>query len=450
LLRLRESVLIGATMKLIVFAHTPPPHHGQSYMVKLMLDGFGGDRRGRKPLKNPEAEKFGLECYHVNARLSSHLEDLGSVRFAKIGLLFYYCLQAIWCRFRYGATTLYYVPAPGKKSAVIRDWIVLGICRRFFKHVVLHWHAAGMARWLETSTNFIYRELTYRTIGAAEMCVVLSQYNHGDAEKLWPGQIRIVGNGIPDPCPEFEEVVLPRRLARLEARQRITAGSPIAAQAIGAAGQHPDIFRIVFLAHCIREKGLFDTLDGVALAAKKLADQKSGMQIRLTVAGEFMNQVEREEFNERLKQCDLHTADGRPLVDYVGFVSGEKKRDVFIGADCFCFPTYYYAESFGLVVVEAMAFGVPVVTSRWRSVPELFPPDYDALIEPQSPEQVAAALLRVMLTRSGQKVRQRFLENYRLDKHLEKLAAAIHAAGDEPASAPHHPPTLAESLTAAL
>jgi hypothetical protein len=30
-------------MKLLVFAHTPPPHHGQSYMVKLMLDGFGGD-----------------------------------------------------------------------------------------------------------------------------------------------------------------------------------------------------------------------------------------------------------------------------------------------------------------------------------------------------------------------------------------------------------------------
>ncbi len=32
-------------MKLLVFAHTPPPHHGQSYMVQLMLEGFGGDVR---------------------------------------------------------------------------------------------------------------------------------------------------------------------------------------------------------------------------------------------------------------------------------------------------------------------------------------------------------------------------------------------------------------------
>ena len=29
-------------MKLLVFAHTPPPHHGQSYMVQLLLAGFGG------------------------------------------------------------------------------------------------------------------------------------------------------------------------------------------------------------------------------------------------------------------------------------------------------------------------------------------------------------------------------------------------------------------------
>ncbi len=60
-------------MKLLVFAHTPPPHHGQSYMVKLMLEGFGGDRRRQKG-KLPGT--FGIECYHVNARFSKSLEDV--------------------------------------------------------------------------------------------------------------------------------------------------------------------------------------------------------------------------------------------------------------------------------------------------------------------------------------------------------------------------------------
>src|SRR5882757_8260343 len=51
-------------MKLLVFAHTPPPHHGQSYMVQLMLAGFGGDARRKK---GAAASPYGVECYHVNA-----------------------------------------------------------------------------------------------------------------------------------------------------------------------------------------------------------------------------------------------------------------------------------------------------------------------------------------------------------------------------------------------
>ena len=123
--------------------------------------------------------------------------------------------------------------------------------------------------------------------------------------------------------------------------------------------------------------------------------------------------------------------DGTPLVSYVGFVNGERKREVFLEADCFCFPTYYYAESFGLVVVEAMSFGVPVIASRWRSVPELLPADYNAVVDPRAPDQIADAILRIMLTQSGRKVRQRFVERYRLDKHLTNLAAALHSLDEQ-------------------
>src|SRR6267378_4359783 len=118
-------------MKLLVFAHTPPPHHGQSYMVQLMVEGFGGDQRksgigsnrvetiGKTPGKGQrERGEFGVECYHVDARLSQKLEDIGDFRVGKFLLLLGYCLQAIWCRARYGVTNFYYIPAPGKRSAL--------------------------------------------------------------------------------------------------------------------------------------------------------------------------------------------------------------------------------------------------------------------------------------------------------------------------------------------
>src|SRR4051812_26811005 len=111
-------------MKLLVFAHIPPPHHGQSYMVKLMLDGLGGDRRkiqdSRFKIQNSE-----IECYHVNARFSEDMEDIGTFRVGKALLVFRYCVEAIWCRFRYGVRAFYYVPAPGKRAALYRDWMVM-------------------------------------------------------------------------------------------------------------------------------------------------------------------------------------------------------------------------------------------------------------------------------------------------------------------------------------
>src|SRR5664279_6480590 len=88
----RKSYIVNrkSEMKLLVFAHTPPPHHGQSYMVKLMLDGFGGDcRKRRQRAPNP----FGIECYHINARFSRGLEDIGEFQSLKLARLFFRCLE---------------------------------------------------------------------------------------------------------------------------------------------------------------------------------------------------------------------------------------------------------------------------------------------------------------------------------------------------------------------
>src|SRR6266576_406635 len=214
-------------MKLLVFAHTPPPHHGQSYMVQLMLAGFGGDqRKGNKDsnhvdhmagISAKESGLHGVECYHVDARLSQKLEDIGDFRVGKFLLLLGYCLQAIWCRARYGVTNFYYIPAPGKRSALYRDWVVMMICRCFFKRVILHWHAAGLAKWLETVMQMRSRSVTYHFMKQVDLSIVLSRYDRADAEKLVSREIKVVSNGIPDPCADFMQEVLPRRHARFAA-----------------------------------------------------------------------------------------------------------------------------------------------------------------------------------------------------------------------------------------
>src|SRR6266581_2785171 len=312
-------------MKLLVFAHTPPPHHGQSYMVQLMLAGFGGDQRKRgrgifTDAPPPATDSFGIDCYHVNARLSQKLEDIGDLRIGKFILLIGYCAQAIWCRFRYGVRNFYYIPAPGKRSALYRDWMVMLICRPFFKRIILHWHAAGLAKWLETVVQMRSRSVTYHFMKQVDLSIVLSRYNRADAEKLVSQDIKVVSNGIPDPCHDFTRLVLARRRARSAARKRLLAGEVLSSEELRGAGGDPHVVTVLYLAHCTREKGLFDTVAGVEIANQQLRARRGPVSLRLLVTGNFVTAEEKAEF-ERL----LAKPGASDTIEYLGFVSGEQK-----------------------------------------------------------------------------------------------------------------------------
>ncbi len=427
-------------MKLLVFAHTPPPHHGQSYMVKLMLDGFGGDCR-REPrsaeceMLNDEFQttapdhskfkiqnsKFPIECFHVNSRFSDAMDEIGEMRWSKAGLLLRYCAEALWCRFRHGANYFYYVPAPGKRLALYRDWAVMLLCRPFFKKTIFHWHATGLGDWLCAEGWPIERWITRTLMDGPALSVALAISSMRDALWFQSWQVEIVPNGIPDPCPDFDENVLPRRRARLEARRALLeGGSPAKADARRAGGD-PQLFKVLFVAHCTRDKGLFDALESVALANKSLRDSSSRLRVHLTVAGAFMHADEEAEFQRRIEQPDL----GADAISYVGFVSGETKWKLFCESDCFCFPTYYAAEGQPVSLLEAMACGLAIVTTSWRAIPEILPPEYPGFVPPRAPQQIAAAFQSLFKRDGAAALRARFLSQFTERRCLASLESAL-------------------------
>ncbi len=395
-------------MKLLVFAHTPPPHHGQSYMVQLMLEGFGGDVRRKNSTTLPA---LGIECYHVNARFSRGLADIGEFQGAKIFLIFWFCLQAAWLRLRYGVKNFYYVPAPGKRVALYRDWLIMFLCRPLFKTVILHWHAAGLAKWLETETTIGSRATTWRCFRPVDLSIVLSRYNFADAEKLLSHKICVVNNGIPDPCADFETSIRPTRRNSFAARQKIFSGEKNTA---------PLTVKILFLAHCTREKGLFASAEAVLRANRSLAALCLPLRLELAAAGNFVTNEEKAEF-DRLSQSTEFAA----AVRHVGFVSGERKTALYREADLFLFPTQYLGENQPVNLIEAMAFGLPIISTRWRSLPEMLPRNYSGLVADQNPAEIAASILKVLAEENGEQMRAHFTEHFTLERHLADLAAAI-------------------------
>lgn len=395
-------------------------------MVHLMLEGFGGDRR-KKRAGAGKAPVSPIECYHVNAQLSQDLEDIGDFRIGKFLLLLWYCLEAVWCRFRYGVTNFYYIPAPGKPSALYRDWLVMCICRPFFKRIILHWHAAGLAKWLETVVQMRSRSLTYRFMKQVDLSIVLSKYNQADAEKLFSRRIQIVSNGIPDPCPDFESTVLPFRKRRFAYRQQLLNGER-------PSGQKPEdgVLKVLYLAHCTEEKGLFDTLEGVRLLSQELRRRNSGISVRLLVAGTFVNEEDKERWQRLTLQPELAS-----ITQSFGFVSGKQKDVLLREADLFCFPTFYQNENQPVNLIEAMAYGLPILTTRWRSIPELFPANYPGLVKVRSPEEVSRSILHLAATESGEGFRDIFVRSFTLERHLASLSSSLlnleREAADQPA-----------------
>jgi len=63
---------------------------------------------------------------------------------------------------------------------------------------------------------------------------------------------------------------------------------------------------------------------------------------------------------------------------------------------CFVFRPIILPKTKPGNLIEALAFGLPIVTTRWRSIPEMLPPNYPGLVDPKSPGQIAEALQRLV------------------------------------------------------
>jgi glycosyltransferase involved in cell wall biosynthesis len=78
---------------------------------------------------------------------------------------------------------------------------------------------------------------------------------------------------------------------------------------------------------------------------------------------------------------------------FTGFVDDDDLPALYRGAQLFVYPSLY--EGFGLPVLEAMACGVPVITSDRSSLPEVAG-DAALLVDPTQPEALAAAMASII------------------------------------------------------
>jgi glycosyltransferase involved in cell wall biosynthesis len=361
-------------------------------MIETLVDGW--------PAYAPD-----IHLHHVNPKLSRDAADIGRWRPGKLWSLFRACGSALQLRFRHGPMTLYYVPAPGKRSALYRDWLVMALCRPFFPRLVLHWHAVGLGEWLSRCAIAPERWISRGLLGRADLAIVLAPELTTDAERLAPRRIAVVPNGL-DRAPHAAPV--------------LPGISPGAADGrLPPAPPRPT--RLLYVGACVREKGVFDLLTALALA-----NQREPRRFQLTVAGAFASEADAHAFRTQAEPL------GAGVVRHVGFVDPTERGQLFSDADIFCFPTAYAHEGQPLVLIEALAADLSIITTRWRAIPGMLPPGHVVYVEPHRPDQIAAALGAVTAS-SGPAGRHRahYLAHFTRDRHLGLLTKAVRSVAGQ-------------------
>jgi glycosyltransferase involved in cell wall biosynthesis len=104
------------------------------------------------------------------------------------------------------------------------------------------------------------------------------------------------------------------------------------------------------------------------IAPEKCPDQaitvakRTGIPVRIAAK---VDAADREYFRERIEPLLDH-----PLVEYVGEITDAEKND-FLGEACALLAPFDWPEPFGLVFIEALACGTPVLAYRRGSAPEI-------------------------------------------------------------------------------
>lgn len=363
---------------ILFIMHMPPPIHGAAMVGKWIHDS---------KIVNHE-----FNCFYINPSISNNISEVGKIKFRKLFLIFSLLLKIVKSIYKIKPDLCYYTPT-SDGFGIYRDALTISLLRFFKIKVVLHFHNKGVKNYSRSKCarcayNIIFRKVKIILL-ANELLNDIDQF-------VSTNDIYILPNGIPQNIDETEY-------------KEITT----------IRNQNNNRVRLLYLSNMMSEKGIWVLLEACEILSNCGIDYECHYVGNWgdTTADEFQNKIIQKGLEEKVF-CE-------------GPKYGNEKDYYFRNSDIFIFPTYYHGETFGLVLLEAMEYGLPCITTPEGGIPSFISSKNGILVKQKDSSELANAIKELIENKEkrekmGNIGRQLFIENYTLQNFERNLINILH------------------------
>lgn len=328
---------MNKTKNILFILHVPPPVHGSSMVGQS--------------IKNSELINSSFDCHYINLLVSRTINETGKMSFLKIfrfvGVWFELLVELIKRK-----PDVCYLALTSSDAAFYKDVLLIALLRAFRIKRVYHLHNKGVRR----SQSKKISKLLYGFAFKDADIILLSSKLYEDIETFVPiSRVHICPNGIVGIITNVE----PRLFLK---------ENPV---------------RILFLSNLIESKGVSVLLEACSIL------QQEGIDFECNLVG-AEGDLTATQFAEKVNQKQLFSR-----VNYLGKKVGKEKEDAFACTDIFIHPTLN--DCFPLVLLEAMQYSLPVVSTFEGGIPDIVEDGTTGYLVPQRDAEALAEKLVVLI-----------------------------------------------------
>lgn len=356
--------------RILFIVPLPPPVHGSAVVSQC--------------LKDSRLVHESFDCDFINLSTSRRMDEIGKGNPIKLFRFASAFLTTLWklLTHRYD---LCYLAITCHGGGFLKDAPFVLLCKLFRRKIVIHQHNKGMAK---DTNRWPYRWLLPLVYNNTKV-ILLSERLYPDIDKIVPWEnIVICPNGIPDVGYEYKK-------------------------------RNNDKPRLLFLSNLIESKGVLVLLDALELLNNRKCP------FHCDFVGDTTQEISAERFESEVEKRHLEE-----VVTYHGRKTGAEKEGFFIQSDLFVLPSFSINECLPLVLLEAMQYGLPIITTNEGGIPDIVEDGVNGLIcEKQSATSLAVGLEKLLENEDlriqmGQNGYQRYRSRFTLD-HFEHNLTSI-------------------------